>query len=312
MMPFPNPRPSTSFIPKYDMRGSPMFIHPCAVVREDRDTRAHPAQQDAFSVLETPNQSHTTTPGVASTDPANARMMADMKISLAVKQVAEQAQENKKFWVGFREEFEKEVGSIKPYIDEHTLQQIWRKKIEHSNERGSGDMQHGGRFNIQNIKLETCMSQIDEAMKFLAVAESSYGNSTNHNPRRHHLEKIRAAGSLVTGLAKKSMLDEAACKDFLTELSDLERLLDPKNLAAVSLNRFDKGEAREAREATDVEGERPGKKNSGKRKNRAKNTQPITANQNEETVPNEPPEEPGHEEMQEVQEVQEAEGFASW
>ncbi|KAI0594774.1 hypothetical protein F4775DRAFT_416605 [Biscogniauxia sp. FL1348] len=232
-----NPRRSSYFMPVYGTRGSPMVIHPYAFVCDESETRICRVQQNVPATGAS-TQRHATPPAVSQSNAADAVMMADMKISLAAKQFAEQVKESNKFWANFRVNFENEVTSIRSYVDEHVLRQIWQKRIEHNDKSSKSKKQHNGKLCIQNVKLETCLNQIDEAINFLNMARSSHGQSTGHNPRYHHLEKIRAAGSLVVGLSKKSMSDEAACKDLLTELSDLERLLDPKSPVARSLHRF--------------------------------------------------------------------------
>ncbi|KAI1492799.1 hypothetical protein F5X96DRAFT_329630 [Biscogniauxia mediterranea] len=271
-----NPRRSSYFMPMYGMRGSPMFIHPYAFVCDESETRICHAQQKVTAAGAS-IQRHATPPAVPQSNTAHAVMMADMKISLAAKQLAEQVKESKKFWVAFRENFEKEVTNIKPYVDGHILRQIWQKRIENDDESSRSKRQHDVRLCIQNVKLENCLNQIDEAINFLNMARSSHGQSAGHNPRYHHLEKIRAAGGLVVGLSKKSMTDEAACKDLLTELLDLERLLDPKSPVARSLHRSITDGAQEAAE---MEDKKPDEKDSSKSEGDVQN-EPVTIDQDE-------------------------------
>ncbi|KAI5918345.1 hypothetical protein F4810DRAFT_596030 [Camillea tinctor] len=261
MMPA-SPRRNQSFVPMYGIRGGPLVIHPCAkYVRHDSDTRIRRIKQHAASTTGAEIQKQATPPaGLESdaVDTSDAVMMADMKISLAAKQLAEQVKESRKFWGDFRENFRNEVMSIKPYVDGHVLGQIWQRKVEHNNKPSEGKRQHDEKLSVQNVKLETCLNQIDEAIKFFIVAKLSNGQSTGHDPQHHHLGKIRTAGSLVVGLSKKSMLDEAASKDLLTELTDLERLLDPKSLHGFILDG--------AHETAETNHEHPGEGDSSRSK----------------------------------------------
>ncbi|KAF2964086.1 hypothetical protein GQX73_g9491 [Xylaria multiplex] len=163
------------------------------------------------------------------------KIMAETKISLAANQLSEQVKDSMKFWRGFRDEYSKEVNDIKLYVGVGVLQQIWRKKVEfNSNDRHSDQ-----KFTIQSMKLESCLNQVDEATRLLTgLWSSDHGN--DYDSRQHHLAKTRAAGNLVVGLSKRAATDEAACIDLLEELSELEKLVDPKSINAGMLHHFGK------------------------------------------------------------------------
>jgi hypothetical protein len=161
-------------------------------------------------------------------------MMTEMKVSLATNQLSEQVKESTRFWRGFQNEYWKEVNVIKFYVGMDVLQQIWRKKVE---------FKDGQQFAIQSMKLESCLKQFDEAAQLCTSAWSS-DNSSNYDSRQHHSEKVRATGNLVVSLSRTSETTEAACKDLLKELAELEKLIDAKSPTASVLHRFDKHQLR--------------------------------------------------------------------
>ncbi|KAI8628917.1 hypothetical protein F5Y19DRAFT_102129 [Xylariaceae sp. FL1651] len=222
----------------YDEHNHPFFVHPLAHARRDYGLHAG-EQQSHHPTRAAMSRTHQrcTSPERHLPTSAIEGMMAEMRVSLAAKQLAEQVRESTRFWRGFRNEYAKEVNSIKFYVDADVLQQIWRQKVKHNKYKG-GEKQDDQQFGIQSMKLKSCLSQVDEVTKLLAKAQSS-DNSSGHDSRQHHLEKVRATGSLVIGLTKKSMSNEIVCKDLLGELSELEKLTDPSKSTARILHRFD-------------------------------------------------------------------------
>jgi hypothetical protein len=93
------------------------------------------------------------------------------------------------------------------------------------------------------MKLESSLIQVDEATQNLAESWPS-DNSSDYDSRQHRLEKVRSIGNYVIGLSKKSESKEAACKDLLKELAELEKLIDPKSSTASFLYRFDRRQPR--------------------------------------------------------------------
>ncbi|KAI3322707.1 hypothetical protein HD806DRAFT_111599 [Xylariaceae sp. AK1471] len=219
----------------YNMNAHPFFVHPYAHVRGNHgiptgeQERRHPA---------VPSTSAGNDSGIPlrQTMPAQAirGVMAEMKASLAANQLSEQVKESIMFWRGFQNEYSKEVNIIKLYVGVDVLQKIWRKKVEFKDDQ---------QFAIQSMKLESCLNQFDEATQLLADTWSS-DNSNDYDSRQHHLEKVRTTGNLVVGLSKTSETNEAACKDLLRELAELEKLIDPRSSAASTLHRFDKRQPR--------------------------------------------------------------------
>ncbi|KAI0421717.1 hypothetical protein F5X98DRAFT_370342 [Xylaria grammica] len=161
--------------------------------------------------------------------------MAETKVSLAANQLSEQVKESIKFWREFRDEYLEEVNNIKLYVGVGLLQQIWQKKVEFNNKDVRGDKE----FTVRSMKLESCLSQVDEATQLLTGVWSSDHN-TDYDSRQHHLAKTRAAGNLVVGLSKRAVTNEAACIDLLQELAELEKLVDPRSPTASMLHHFDK------------------------------------------------------------------------
>ncbi|KAJ2982989.1 hypothetical protein NUW58_g6331 [Xylaria curta] len=165
--------------------------------------------------------------------------MAETKLSLASDQLSEQVKECKKLWRKFRDEYTAEVKNVKLYAGTDILQQIWKKKVEHTSKCKHGDNEDNQEFTIQSMKLESCLSQVDEATELLAQARSS-GYSSQYDSRQHHLEKMRATGKLVVGLSKSAVTNEAACVDLLGELAELEKLISSKSSTASMSHDSDK------------------------------------------------------------------------
>ncbi|KAI0549584.1 hypothetical protein F4679DRAFT_545744 [Xylaria curta] len=164
-------------------------------------------------------------------------MMAETKVTLATHQLGDQVKESKLLWGKFRAEYLSEVKSIKLYVGVDILQQIWRKKVasKHKYKCGSKDHHH---FDMQTMKLESCLNQLDEATQLLAEAWWSEYN-LGYDSRQHHVAKVRAAGYLVVNLSKKAVRNESACTDLLGELAELEKLIDPKSSGASMLHSYD-------------------------------------------------------------------------
>lgn len=160
--------------------------------------------------------------------PATRGMMAETKVSLAANQLSDQVKESMRFWRKFQKEYLKEVSSIKPYVGVDILQQVWRKKVEFSED----DQQ----FVVQRVKLRSCLDQVDEAIQLLT--ESRLSNNNDYDSRRHHLKKVRVTGNCVVDLVKSSETNEAACKDLLKELAELDKLIDLKSPTASMLHRL--------------------------------------------------------------------------
>ena len=165
--------------------------------------------------------------------------MAETKISLAAKQLSEQVKESMGFWRRFRDEYSQEVSRIKDYVRMSVLQQIWQQKVEYHSKDKCDDRPDDHRFDIQSIKLESCLNQVHEATRLLTEAHL-FNYRSDYDSQRHHLVKIQTTGNLVVYLSKKSALNEAACKDLLEELAELEKLVDPRRQVASMLHHSDK------------------------------------------------------------------------
>ncbi|KAI0014713.1 hypothetical protein F4780DRAFT_173372 [Xylariomycetidae sp. FL0641] len=228
--------------PEAGRRGSnpPFLRHPEAGRREE--PRA--PSQGIPSVRPKMPEGLTKAPTLAASTPINPGVFAEMKLSLAAKQLAEQLKESQVFWQAFREDYEKEVQSVKPYADEAILERIWQKKVSHRGKRQGEEQAKFDQWTIQRMKVEACLGHVDEATKLLNATASS-NDTAGHDPRRHHLENIQGTGSRVLGLAKKSMSGEAAYSDLMIEVLQLEKLVDPRSYAAM-LHRFDTYEAENA------------------------------------------------------------------
>lgn len=174
-----------------------------------------------------------------SSSKANASVNAELKVSLAARHLAEQISESKKYWTTFYQKYEEEVASIKYYLNDDILERIWQKRIEYNSKYKNEGSKDDEEFNIQRMKLETCLDQVKEAVK--AFARSRPPNDRlDHDPRHLALDKIRNTGALVLELAARSGVSSVPCVQLVTEASNLENLVDPKSPDAQVLYRFDK------------------------------------------------------------------------
>lgn len=258
------------------MHARPFFVHPYVQAQGRNVVLTRERQQHAPEA--TPRVNDT---DVAARrplpDPAVRGMMADMKLSLAAYQLSEQVKESIEFWRGFQNEYSMEVNGIQLYVRGDVLQQIWRMKVEYScTSKSGGDTEGDQQFDIQSMKLESCLNQVDEVTRLLAGGRSS-NYSSDYDSRQHYLEKVRTTGNIVVGLSKKSRTNEAACRDLLEELTELEKLIDSRSLTT-NMHRFNKRQAQDATRAGEEGREGPSS-------NRSENGE---ANQQTENNPNWP------------------------
>ncbi|KAI0190987.1 hypothetical protein EV127DRAFT_480790 [Xylaria flabelliformis] len=172
-------------------------------------------------------------------------MMAETKVTLATHQLGDQVKESRRFWSKFRDEYLSEVKGIKLYAGVDILQQIWRKKVASNDKYKRGSKEDYQQFDIQAMKLESCLNQLDETTQLLAEAWSSDYN-IDYDSRQHHLAKVRAAGNLVVNLSKRAVRNESACKDLLEELAELEKLINPKSSTASMLHNHDNRQSQDS------------------------------------------------------------------
>ncbi|KAI1165757.1 hypothetical protein F5B18DRAFT_609741 [Nemania serpens] len=254
------------------MHARPFFIHPYAQARKKHEV---PARQRRHKPSEATADDSRRPARQASPVLAVTKMMAEMKVSLAANQLSEQVQESMRLWGKFRDEYSTEVDSIKPYVGTSVLQQIWRKKVEFNSKHKRGDKHENQQFSVQSIKLESCLNQVDEATRLLAKVRLSDHNN-DYDSRQYHLKKMRAAGNLVIGLSKKSVVDEAACKDLLEELAELEKLIGSKDSTARTSHHTDNRQSRSSTRAEEAEAENP----SSDRSENGNTSEPAEENSN--------------------------------
>ncbi|KAI0517207.1 hypothetical protein F5B22DRAFT_133879 [Xylaria bambusicola] len=132
------------------------------------------------------------------------------------------------------------MDSIRIYVGMGVLQQIWQQKVEYYRKYKRTDRQDDHQFEIQNMKLQSCLNQVEEVTQLLAGTQRP-DHKSDHDSRQHHLARIRATGDSVVMLSGKSTINEAACVDLLEELAALERLVDPKRPTADMLHHLNKG-----------------------------------------------------------------------
>ncbi|RYO98689.1 hypothetical protein DL764_007015 [Monosporascus ibericus] len=166
---------------------------------------------------------------------------SDAHISLAAKQLKTQIDEFVKVYAEFYRVYEKEVTSIKLYVDDSVLQRAWSQKIEHNEKYNTGHNQEHKQLSTQRKMLAACLIQIDDATRSTVTPSSD--DLSRYDRRAIYLEKVRAAGDRVLRLAEMAMSSRAACEDLLTETSELRKLVDPKSKDAKLLYQFDKRES---------------------------------------------------------------------
>ncbi|KAI0151616.1 hypothetical protein GGR57DRAFT_503883 [Xylariaceae sp. FL1272] len=201
----------------------PFFVHPYA----------HHAQSSSPSSFRRDWRRHT----LAAAN-SESRMMAEMRVSLAVTQLSDRIKKSNTFWHDFRDEYEKDVGNIKIYAGADILQQIWQKKVGQKKKH----------VNYQAIGLESCLQSAHNAAKLLAANEDSDGID-EYSSQHKFLGKVRSAGDVIVGLNKLSYSSESACKDFQQQLADLDTLVQ----ASGFLNRFDRRSSQQSTNGEEAE-----------------------------------------------------------
>ncbi|KAK5632718.1 hypothetical protein RRF57_008432 [Xylaria bambusicola] len=213
------------------------FVHPQAQTQRKNGVATRRSQSSVGSSFVLDNSHHPAHPAPHSLGVR--KMMADMKITLAVNQLSDQVKESMGFWRRFQDEYTREVDSIRFYIGVDVLQQIWQQKVEYYRKDKRVDEQEDHRFEIQSMKLESCLNQVDEATQLLAETQPP-GYNRDYDSRQHHLAKMRATGASAINLSRKAVTKEAACIDLLEELAELEKLVDPKRATARVPSHFNK------------------------------------------------------------------------
>ncbi|RYP66569.1 hypothetical protein DL771_007722 [Monosporascus sp. 5C6A] len=225
--------------PTYDRSSNSVFIHPAAAVGccKTFASGLEGTHWNGPAVTRGPLN-------VGATNQASASAFLDVdmdaNISLAAKQLKTQVDEFVKVYAEFYRVYEKEVASIKPYVDDSVLQRAWSQKIEHNERYNTGHHQEPKQLSTQRKMLAACLIQIGEATRS-TVAPSS-DNPSRNDRRAIYLEKIRAAGDRVLRLAEMAMSSRAVCEDLRTEASELRKLVDPDSKDAKLLYQFDKRE----------------------------------------------------------------------
>ncbi|KAI0860170.1 hypothetical protein F4860DRAFT_480328 [Xylaria cubensis] len=227
------------------MPARPFFVHPYAQDQGSHGVsavlREHPLAAEAVFVMgsrRVPERRPRPTLVMR-------EMMAETKVTLATHQLGDQVKESRRFWSKFRDEYLSEVKGIKLYAGVDILQQIWRKKVASNDKYKRGSKEDYQQFDIQAMKLESCLNQLDETTQLLAEAWSSDYN-IDYDSRQHHLAKVRAAGNLVVNLSKRAARNESACKDLLGELAELEKLINPKSSTANMLHNHDNRQSQDS------------------------------------------------------------------
>lgn len=173
------------------------------------------------------------------------KINVELKVLLAVKNLAAQIKESKQFWATFLQKFNKEVAGIKDYAGNDIIQQLWRKKVGVANKFKDIENKEHGEFHIHQRKLKVCLNEAYEAAgelsKFRPQNDPSY-----HDSRQLALDKIRPATTIISLLTSKSAQNSAACADLVTELLNLEKLVSQRSPDAQVLYQLEQHEARKS------------------------------------------------------------------
>ncbi|KAI1856860.1 uncharacterized protein JN550_013634 [Neoarthrinium moseri] len=163
--------------------------------------------------------------------------LAEQKLSQAARQLHDQAVESRKVYDSFHKDYRKDVKDVDKYVTQDIRQRIWEAKVERNRKYREKRAQEDRQLTLQRDKLASCLKNMYEATDKLPGGQSSAGG---YDSRELHFEKLRATGKRVDRLAGKALSNEAACKDLVSELADLEHLVNPEESAAKILYRFDK------------------------------------------------------------------------
>ncbi|KAI1384042.1 uncharacterized protein F4822DRAFT_433991 [Hypoxylon trugodes] len=235
--------PDSPDAPSYRINDGPFYRHPAANNGRDDDISVGRRSTQSKHSSEDGTREGTPTPAVPHVE-TSAGVRMELKLSLSAKLLASQISESKKFWVAFQQKFEDEVTGIKYYASGHTLRQTWRERIEHYRQHRAGeDEDDEEELSIQQMKLEACLDHINNAAEVYARSQPPHSHAS-HNPRYTALKKIRIIGDVVRGLVAQSSLDSAACADLVKEISNLEKLVDPKSSEAKVIHRVGRQNAK--------------------------------------------------------------------
>ncbi|KAI1761786.1 hypothetical protein GGR53DRAFT_504390 [Hypoxylon sp. FL1150] len=239
-------------ITPYNKDGTTVFLHPMINPRRDANNPGRNSGSGPGKVRSRKPSNPSNAPArgttssritsIASKTGISELVDAQLKVSLAAKQLAIQISESKGFWIMFRGKFEEQVKEIKYYAGEDIIQQLWVKKIQHDSRFRTDESQKHQQFSFPLMGLEACIGQVNDA----AAALTEYLGKTpsKHDYRQLALDKIRTAGKLVLELAERSTKSSAACADLVMEACNLEKLVDPKSPEAHIIHHFDQREAK--------------------------------------------------------------------
>ncbi|KAI1334380.1 hypothetical protein F5Y15DRAFT_420909 [Xylariaceae sp. FL0016] len=160
----PERRPSRAVTPiQVTNDGTVPFIRPYAYPRNRPQVKIEDAQPHGKSDQQVPMA----TTSYAEVATAETGIMAELKVSLAAKQLADQVSESGSIWRGLREKYELEVKYVKVYAGNDVLHQIWHKRVAYHSRSSSKGSEDVGQLSRQIIKLEVCVDQLGEAIKLI-------------------------------------------------------------------------------------------------------------------------------------------------
>ncbi|KAI0392767.1 hypothetical protein F5Y17DRAFT_435003 [Xylariaceae sp. FL0594] len=205
----------------------PLFIHPDVRAQMNHQV---PVMEHAHRRCYSPSSSVADDASFSSSRntscPSTTGITADMRVSLATNQLKDQVKENISLCRELLDEYTNEVDLIKQYIGPDILENIWRSKIKFIDKRKDGQ-ENTPRFALQKFKLESCLGQVDDAMRMLLRECSS--DRRSGKSRRYQWEKERASWKLLTNLSAMSTKSETACRALLNELVELQQRMERKN-----------------------------------------------------------------------------------
>lgn len=234
------PHPCVMFNPVSGLNSSPVFIHPAASIACCKNLTGdgrEPQWNRSTTTGYPPNLNATQNFSVSASNDS----VTDANICLTAKQLKAQVDDFIKVYAEFYRLYQSEVANIKDYVDDDVLQRAWIKKVEHNEKYNTGRGQEQKQLSTQRKMLSVCLSQMDGAT-LGSIAIQHTGDASRYDRRSIYLEKIQAAGHRVLRLAEMTTSSRAACGDLRSELSDLGKLVDPKNKEAKIIYEFDRRE----------------------------------------------------------------------
>lgn len=229
------------------------LVHPMATDHQVRVRMAPGRSRSQNVAAERPVQTVAVT---ASQKPSNDGHATEERLAQAARQLHDQTKESEIIFQTFYDKFNEDIGSIRNYVDAATRRRIWQSKVEQNAKYSEGKKNEDQQLAYQLNKLKVCFHRFNDFAKNITVGHGTT-DADVHDSRGFQLEKICATYDRVSRLARKSLVDDGACRDLITELRELLNMVDPAQSTAEAIYRFDKREIKPgpaAKEAEQIDG----------------------------------------------------------